>query len=89
MGATLPQHTAAASCGAVRPAGAQGARAATRRIVRLVRALRKGWIQTTAERAAVQTREQPAYLLWEDDGLVSDKTVNGAWRPYPVGFFGC
>ena len=47
-----------------------------------MRALRKGWIQTTAERAAVQRAEQPAYLLWEDDGLVSDKTVNGARHRY-------
>ena len=45
--------------------------------MKLVRALRKGWIQTTAERA-VAREEQPAYLLWEDDGLVSDKTANGA-----------
>jgi hypothetical protein len=49
-----------------------------RRIVKLVRALRKGWIQTTAERAAVAREEAPAYLLWQDDGLASDKTLAGA-----------
>ena len=48
------------------------------RIVKLVRALRKGWIQTTAERAAVVREEPPAYLLWQDDGLASDKTLAGA-----------
>ncbi len=46
------------------------------RIVKLVRALRKGWIKTTAERAAVQ-QEVEAYLLWEDDGLISSKTPHG------------
>ena len=48
------------------------------RIVKLVRALRKGWIQTTAERAAAVREKAPAYLLWQDDGLASDKTLAGA-----------
>ena len=46
------------------------------RIVKLVRALRKGWIQTTEQRKV--TREEPAaYLLWADDGVASDKIANG------------
>ena len=57
---------------------AEGCCVSRARIVKLVRALRKGWIQTTAERAAVQREELPAYLLWQDDGLASDKTSNGA-----------
>jgi len=50
------------------------------RIVKLVRALRKGWIKTTAERRAVQ-QEPEAYLLWEDDGLISSKTPHGELLP--------
>lgn len=50
------------------------------RIVKLVRALRKGWIKTTAERRAVQ-QEPEAYLLWEDDGLISSKTSHGESLP--------
>ena len=46
------------------------------RIVKLVRALRKGWIKTTAERMVSQ-EEAEAYLLWEDDGLISSKTPHG------------
>lgn len=46
-----------------------------RRIVKLVRALRKGWIK--ADRGA-PPEEPPAYLLWQDDGLVAEKTANGA-----------
>ena len=46
-----------------------------RRIVKLVRALRKGWIK--ADRGA-PADEPPAYLLWQDDGLAADRTANGA-----------
>ena len=46
-----------------------------RRIVKLVRALRKGWIK--ADRGA-PAEEPPAYLLWQDDGLAADRTANGA-----------
>ena len=46
------------------------------RIVKLVRALRKGWIQTT-EQHRVKREEPPAYLLWADDGVASDKVANG------------
>ncbi len=46
------------------------------RIVKLVRALRKGWIQTTEQRK-VTREEPPAYLLWADDGVASDKIANG------------
>ena len=54
------------------------------RIVKLVRALRKGWIKTTAERRVSQ-EEQPAYLLWDNDGLVAstDKTATGDWHRIP------
>jgi hypothetical protein len=48
--------------------------------VKLVRALRKGWIKTTAERMVSQ-QERPVYLLWEDDGLIADKTATGGLRP--------
>ncbi len=44
------------------------------RIVKLVRALRKGWIK--ADRGA-PPEEPPAYLLWADDGLVAEITANG------------
>ncbi|KAK9914855.1 hypothetical protein WJX75_001346 [Coccomyxa subellipsoidea] len=47
-----------------------------KKIVKLVRALRKGWIKTTAERM-VSHEEPEAYLLWEDDGLISSKTSHG------------
>ena len=44
--------------------------------MKLVRALRKGWIQTTEQRKV--TREEPAaYLLWADDGVASEKIANG------------
>ncbi len=46
----------------------------SRRVVKLVRALRKGWIKRE-ERVA---REPEAYLLWQDDGLISEKTATGA-----------
>ena len=45
-----------------------------RRVVKLVRALRKGWIKREKE----EVKEPEAYLLWQDDGLVSDKTATGA-----------
>lgn len=41
-----------------------------------MRALRKGWIQTTEQRK-VTREEPPAYLLWADDGVASDKIANG------------
>ena len=41
-----------------------------------MRALRKGWIQTTEQRK-VTREEPPAYLLWADDGAPSDKIANG------------
>lgn len=45
------------------------------RIVKLVRALRKGWIKRTDK---TTVPEKPlAYLLWADDGLASDKTATG------------
>lgn len=40
-----------------------------------MRALRKGWIK--ADRGA-PPEEPPAYLLWQNDGLVAEKTANGA-----------
>ena len=52
------------------------------RIVKLVRALRKGWIQTTEQRK-VTHEEPPAYLLWADDGVASDKIANGGHLSSP------
>ncbi|PRW59011.1 ribosome biogenesis BOP1-like protein [Chlorella sorokiniana] len=43
-----------------------------KKVVKLVRALRKGWIKREQE------PEKPAaYLLWEDDGRTADKTATG------------
>lgn len=58
------------------------------RIVRLVRALRKGWIKAEdlkkqAPLSAEQDLEEgpaeepPLYLMWADDGQVADKVANG------------
>ena len=44
------------------------------RVVRLVRAIRKGWIKLHQEPA--KDAEEP-YLLWADDGQASDKTPAG------------
>ena len=48
------------------------------RIVKLVRALRKGWIKREKE----EPKEPEAYLLWADDGIVKDKTTSGV-HPVP------
>lgn len=49
------------------------------RIVKLVRAIRKGWLKTAAQKE--QAKEQPAYLMWGDDGQAggdgSAKTATG------------
>lgn len=51
--------------------------------MKLVRALRKGWIQTTEQRKV--TREEPAaYLLWADDGVASEKIANGEQTVVPA-----
>jgi ribosome biogenesis protein ERB1 len=43
-----------------------------KRVVKLVRAMRKGWIKRT------EPEEAPtSYLMWEDDGKVADKQANG------------
>ncbi|PSC76374.1 ribosome biogenesis BOP1-like protein [Micractinium conductrix] len=43
-----------------------------KKVVKLVRALRKGWIKREAP------QEKPdAYLIWEDDGKTHDKTATG------------
>jgi ribosome biogenesis protein ERB1 len=43
-----------------------------KRVVKLVRAMRKGWIKRT------EPEEAPlSYLMWEDDGKIADKTANG------------
>lgn len=51
------------------------------RVVKLVRALRKGWIKRDKE----EPKSEPeAYLLWADDGKVSDKTATGlSYVPAP------
>ncbi len=51
------------------------------RIVKLVRALRKGWIQR--DKPAVDEDPKP-YLLWADDGQATGKTATGlAYVPAP------
>ncbi len=74
LGSTVHAHctqcAALASWERVKMNGSLGAC----RIVKLVRALRKGWIK--ADRGA-PPEEPPAYLLWADDGLVAEKTANG------------
>lgn len=51
-------------------------------MVKLVRALRKGWIRRDRGQAAPET--QAPYLLWQDDGQVSDKTAVGlSYIPAP------
>jgi len=43
-----------------------------KRVVKLVRAMRKGWIKRT------EPEEAPSsYLMWEDDGKIAEKTANG------------
>ncbi len=44
---------------------------ALRRIVKLVRAIRKGWLKTSEQQQKAQ--EPPVYLLWGDDGQVADQ----------------
>ena len=45
-------------------------------MVKLVRALRKGWLKPSAERVPKE-EEEPTYLMWLDDGMASDKTAIG------------
>eukprot|EP00878_Enallax_costatus_P022018 GHUV01023341.1.p1 GENE.GHUV01023341.1~~GHUV01023341.1.p1 ORF type:complete len:177 (+),score=38.84 GHUV01023341.1:913-1443(+) len=45
-----------------------------KKIVKLIRAIRKGWIRTDKQR---QKQEQPLYLLWGDDDQAAEKTSNG------------
>lgn len=47
------------------------------RIVKLVRAIRKGWIKVAPKKTPEQEEEEraagpPAYLLWADDGLTDE-----------------
>ncbi|KAI3438768.1 hypothetical protein D9Q98_001186 [Chlorella vulgaris] len=44
-----------------------------KKVVKLVRALRKGWIK----RGQVEPEKPTAYLIWEDDGKTLDKTATG------------
>ena len=64
--------------------GNPGGRA--RRIVKLVRALRKGWIK--ADRGA-PAEEPPAYLLWQDDGLAADKRPRVRYLPVLAQVYVC
>ncbi|KAL3150329.1 Ribosome biogenesis protein 1 [Trebouxia sp. C0010 RCD-2024] len=47
-----------------------------KKVVKLVRALRKGWIKRSSERNLPQ-KEPEAYLLWADDGMATDRTATG------------
>ncbi len=44
------------------------------RIVKLVRALRKGWIKRDRQ---VAPQEPATYLMWDDDLQTEDKTLAG------------
>ena len=45
-----------------------------RRIVKLVRAMRKGWLKRQDEQPP---EKPPVYLLWQDDGMAADHTQAG------------
>ena len=47
------------------------------RIVKLVRAMRKGWLKKQDEKPP---EKPPVYLLWQDDGLAADHTQAGEPR---------
>jgi len=52
-------------------------------VVKLVRALRKGWIKRSSERN-LPVKEPEAYLLWADDGMATDRTATGlSYVPAP------
>jgi hypothetical protein len=42
------------------------------RVVKIVRAIRNGWIKTRKQKAAEAKQEQEVYLLWGDDDQVGD-----------------
>lgn len=46
-----------------------------KKIVKLVRAMRKGWIKKQGEDG--QQKQPDVYLMWQDDGQVGDKTSTG------------
>ena len=53
------------------------------RVVKLVRALRKGWIKRSSERG-LPKKEPETYLLWADDGMATDRTATGlSYVPAP------
>jgi len=58
-----------------------------KRVVKLIRALRRGWIKPAAERAAAAAAKAAAhgapYLLWDDDAGASSKTAAGLARIAP------
>mmetsp|Transcript_13468 Transcript_13468/g.48998 ORF Transcript_13468/g.48998 Transcript_13468/m.48998 type:complete len:751 (-) Transcript_13468:191-2443(-) len=45
-----------------------------KKVVKLVRALRKGWIKPK-EKESVKDRQPPTYLMWSDDNKVAEKTA--------------
>ena len=47
------------------------------RIVKLVRAMRKGWLKKQDDKPP---EKPPVYLLWQDDGLAADHTQAGEPR---------
>ena len=48
-----------------------------RRLVKLVRAMRKGWLKRQDDKPL---EKPPVYLLWQDDGLAADHTQAGELR---------
>jgi hypothetical protein len=46
-----------------------------RRIIKLVRAIRKGWLKTSEQKHKAE--EPPVYMLWGDDSQTADKTATG------------
>lgn len=48
-----------------------------KKIVKLVRAIRNGWIKTRKQKASEAKKEQEVYLLWGDDDQVANRTGAG------------
>ncbi|KAK9795607.1 hypothetical protein WJX73_008137 [Symbiochloris irregularis] len=58
-----------------------------KKVVKLVRALRMGWLKPPTDKPRDEDgeeEEEPAYMMWQDDGLASDKTAIGlSYIPAP------
>lgn len=48
-----------------------------KKVVKLVRAMRKGWLKRQTKKEGEEEEEAPLYLMWEDDNKVSEKTAVG------------